>query len=114
MKSLLVFPKDTSDEALKFARQCALIVSGILDSAGSTKKEIQGDSVTENSIVNALVKYIKCDGNFLAFGHGGPDRFTVHQDQTPVFFLRNTVNLNNLVCYFLCCCTAKKTRPESN
>jgi len=111
MKSILVYPKDGSDEALNFARQCALLIKSELCSNGHNTTEIEGDDADEHTIVNELTSHN--EGGFFAFGHGCHELFTVHEDQRPVFFLRNTPNLYNLICYFLSCCTAKKIGPSA-
>lgn len=111
MESLFLFPKDTSEAALNFARQAALNLKDELCKLGVSTKEIVGDDANELKIVNSLVE--NKDGSFLAFGHGAPELFTVHEDQHPVFFLRNTQHLSNFVCYFLSCCTGKKIGPAA-
>ena len=111
MESLLVYPKQGSDLGLNFARDCALIIKGILNVKTLPIKEMEGDSVSEISITGGLSSMKK--GNFLAFGHGTPDSLTVHESHQPVFFVRNTDNLSNFVCYFFSCCTAKKIGPAA-
>lgn len=111
MESLFLFPKDSSESELNFARQCALEIKNELCGLGFDTKEIVGDDAGEQKIVNALTE--KKDGNFLAFGHGNPELFSVHKDQHPIFFLRNTPHLKNLVCYFFSCCVGKKIGPAA-
>jgi len=110
-ESLFVFPKETSEYELNFARQCAIKLKCDLCNSGIQTKEIVGDNANENEIVKELST--KHDGNFLMFGHGSPEAFTVHQDRKPIFFLRNAVHLKNLVCYFLSCCTGQKIGPAA-
>ena len=111
MDSLFIYPDSSSNLGLSFARECALSIKKSLGEKSDSILEFIGPTITAEQIKKELVKNLA--KNFLAFGHGHQKQITISEDKRPVFESKDSPSLQNMVCYFLACCTGKEIGPEA-